>query len=254
MSDIRRKATDQQAVVEIYNRMAADRGGVRNNWEYMTSKQLTDFALLDRAAIDGAHVLNVGCFYPVDEIMYAHRVRRWTAVDLGEETIRVAEAAARELLSDELLSRLQFMVADGTALPFDDATFDVVVSMSTVDHVPDHDSRQRFIDEMARVTRLGGRVVLTVPNRWNRAYAHRRRSASSASAPVFYEYCFAPPELRMMVRRAGLRIERFTSTSEIPALSPRPFLASIDRRPLLATWNAVARYFGARMGVLAVKG
>jgi SAM-dependent methyltransferase len=232
--------------------MAAARQPLRDNWQYMTSKQLTDFALLDQAAIDGATVLNVGCFYPIDEIMFVHRVARWVATDLGEETVRVAEAAAREALSEELFGRLAFAVADGTALPFEDGSFDVVVSMSTVDHVPEPASRQRFINEMARVTGPGGRVVITVPNRWSRGYAQRAK-LDPGSAPVFYEYCFSPLEFRRMVTDAGLRISRFTSSSEVHAFAPRPVLPTIDRRPLLATWNALARYFGARMGVLAIK-
>jgi SAM-dependent methyltransferase len=244
----------QDAVVEIFNKLAADRVEHRDNWTYMTSKQLTDFALLDMADVNAADVLNVGCFYPIDEILFAHRVKSWTATDLGEETIRIAQDTARAALSDRLFERLSFQVADGTALPFEDATFDVTVSMSTVDHVPDGAARQQFINEMARVTRPGGRVVLTVPNRWNRVYARRADLAASGSgAPEFFEYCFSPVELRRMVHKTGMRIVAFTSTSEIPIVGPRPFLPRLDRRPLLAAWNAISRHFGARMGVLAIK-
>ena len=253
MTDRPDLSAEQTEVVETYNQLATARRPVRDNWAYMTSKQLTDFALLDAAGLDGAEVLDVGCFYPIDEIMFIHRVSRWTATDLGHETIRVAEAAAREALSEDLLSRLEFSVADGTALPFEDGAFDVVMSMSTVDHVPDPTGRQRFISEMARVARPGGRVVLTVPNRWSRGYAKRARPAGPDGNDGFYEYCFSPIELHAMVRRAGLRVTQFTSTSVVPVLAPRPLLPSIDRRPLLSAWNAVARYFGVRMGVLAVK-
>jgi SAM-dependent methyltransferase len=247
------ESQSQETVVEVYNQQALRREAVRDNWAYMTSKQLTDFALIDEAGIDGATVLNIGCFYPIDEILFAHRVKRWIAADLGEETVRVAEAAARGALSPDLFCRLEFVVADGTALPFKDGEFDVTVSMSTVDHVPNGDGRQRFIAEMARVTRSGGHVVLTVPNRWSRGYAKRKNLVPANEAPEFFEYCFSPRELRRLVQDAGLEIIRFTSTSEIPALAPRPVLSSIARRPALGAWNAIARYFGARMGVLAVK-
>jgi SAM-dependent methyltransferase len=239
--------------VEVYNEIAAAGPRVRDNWAYMTSKQLTDFVLLDKASIDGARVLNVGCFDPIDEIMFAHRVKSWTAVDLGERTILAAKETARAALSEGLFSRLDFQVADGTALPFDDASFDVVVSMSTVDHVPDASGRQRFIDEMARVASPGGRVVITVPNRWSRGYANRARLVPADEVPDFFEYCFSPIEFRRMVTRTGLSIRRFTSTSEVPVLAPRPVLPSISRRPLLSAWNTCARYFGARMGLLAIK-
>lgn len=253
MSRLGAENQSQQAVVNVYNRQALQNESVRNNWAYMTSKQLTDFALIDEAGIDGATVLNVGCFHPIDEILFAHRIRRWVAVDLGEETVRVAEAAARAALNADLFGRLEFRVADGTALPFGDGEFDVTVSMSTVDHVPDSSGRQRFVDEMSRVTRSGGHVVLTVPNRWSRGYANREKLIPVQEAPAFFEYCFSPPELHRMVRNAGLEVIRFTSTSELLSLAPRPVLPRISRRPALAAWNAIARYFGVRMGVLARK-
>jgi SAM-dependent methyltransferase len=240
--------------VEVYNRLVPEFASLLANWEYMTSKQLTDAALLQQADVDGAEVLNLGCSFPLDEIAFAHRTRSWVATDLGEQTIRVAEEAARRHLSDEVMGKLRFEVADGTALPYADGSFDVTVSLSTVDHVPSAEGRQRFVDEMARVTRRGGRVVLTVPNRWNRGYANRAKLLGPERAPTFYEYCFSPPELRRMVESAGLEVRRFTSTAEIPVLAPRLVLPRLQQRPLLSVYNRVARQFGVRMGVLAVKG
>ena len=235
----------QEQVVSTYDRLVQGEA-LEDNWEYMTSKQLVDFALIDGAGIDGAEVLNVGCFRPIDEMLFAHRVKRWTATDLGRETIAVAEQVARTRLSEEVFSRLRFEVADGTALPYPDESFDVTVSMSTVDHIVEPEGRQRFIDEMARVTRRGGRVVLTVPNRWSRGYARR-------PSPEYFEYCFSPPELRRMVRAAGLEIERFVSAAETPRLAPRLFLLGWPRRPLLKLHNALTRPFGVRMGILGLR-
>ena len=247
------EAQTQQEVVEVYNRLAPEFDQLLANWEYLTSKQLTDSALLQQAGIDDAEVLNMGCSFPIDEMACAHRTRRWVATDLGEQTIRVAEEAARRYLSDDVLSKLSFEVADGTQLPYADASFDVTVSFSTVDHVPSAEGRQRFIDEMARVTRPGGRVVVTVPNRWNRGYANRAKLLGPERAPTFYEYCFSPPEIRRMVSSAGLTIQRFISTAEIPVLAPRLLLPRLQQRPLLSVYNRIAREFGVRMGILAVK-
>jgi SAM-dependent methyltransferase len=234
----------QDEVVDVYNKLAADTGPL-SDWDYLTTKQLSDAKLLHHAGIDGADVLNMGCFLPLDEIVYAHRVESWTATDLGQDTIRAAEEIARRHLSDSLFERLRFEVADGTQLPYPDGSFDVTVSFSTVDHVPTAEGRQRFVDEMARVTRPGGRVVLTVPNRWHRGYAK--------SPKPFYEYGFSPLEVRRMVRSTGLEITRFTSSAEIPVLAPRLLLPRLQRRPLLGIYNRVAREVGVRMGVLAVK-
>lgn len=246
------KDQTQAEVIATFNHQIELLRGLRENWEYMTSKQLCDFALLAEAGIRDANVLNVGCFFPVDEIQLVHQVNRWTATDLGEETLRFAESAARAELHPDLFARLRFEIADGTALPYASGSFDVTMSMSTVDHVVSADGRARFVAELARVTRPGGSVVLTVPNRWNRGYAQRERLYGAESQ--FFEHCFSPRELRTLVRHAGLEVKRFTSTGEAPILHPRAFFPKLDpRRPLASTYNAVARYFGARMGVLAVK-
>lgn len=50
--------------------------------------------------------------------------------------------------------------ADGR-LPFEDSSFDVVVSIEVVEHVEDPFA---FLRELARVARPGGRVVVTTPN------------------------------------------------------------------------------------------
>ena len=49
---------------------------------------------------------------------------------------------------------------DGT-LPFDDDTFDAVVSIEVIEHVEDQFA---FVREMARIAKPGGLVILTTPN------------------------------------------------------------------------------------------
>lgn len=52
---------------------------------------------------------------------------------------------------------------DALALPFPDGTFDCVIASEILEHVGADD---RAIAELARVLRPGGRMAVTVPNRW----------------------------------------------------------------------------------------
>jgi SAM-dependent methyltransferase len=82
----------------------------------------------------------------------ARRHARVTASDyVGALLDKAAARAQAESLDIEL------RVADAEALPFDDASFDVVVSTFGVMFTPDH---QRAADEMLRVLRPGGRIAM----------------------------------------------------------------------------------------------
>jgi len=76
-----------------------------------------------------------------------------TAIDISAELV----AAAREL-SAHVRPSIEFRVADAEALPFADASFDGVISTFGVMFALD---QVRAAQELARVCRPGGRLVLT---------------------------------------------------------------------------------------------
>jgi ubiquinone/menaquinone biosynthesis C-methylase UbiE len=51
----------------------------------------------------------------------------------------------------------------GTALPFPDQSFDIVMSFDVLEHIPDTDAHLR---EVRRVLRPGGSYLLQTPNKW----------------------------------------------------------------------------------------
>lgn len=70
-----------------------------------------------------------------------------------------------------LLNDVPFMAADlCQGLPQGDNTYDLVVSIEVAEHIPNH---ARFFEEIIRVAKPGGRIIVTTPNilnmasRWN---------------------------------------------------------------------------------------
>jgi SAM-dependent methyltransferase len=61
-----------------------------------------------------------------------------------------------------LAPEVHFQVADGLALPFADGSFDRAYSISVLEHI-EGDGDERALAELARVVRLGGRILLTMP-------------------------------------------------------------------------------------------
>lgn len=84
-----------------------------------------------------------------------------TGVDLSRVRIERATAVLQERYP-ELARKVRFVVGDGDKpLPFPDKSFDVVVACAIIEHVVDIFG---LMDEIARVCKPGGCVVLTVPN------------------------------------------------------------------------------------------
>jgi SAM-dependent methyltransferase len=112
-------------------------------------------------------VLDAGCGLGVEvEAMTATGLEAW-GVDVASVTGRWGELER---------NAERFLVADVAALPFRDGYFDAVVTLGVVEHVGTatghltlasdyRQVRQRFVDELLRVTRPGGRVLVAAPNK-----------------------------------------------------------------------------------------
>jgi GT2 family glycosyltransferase/SAM-dependent methyltransferase len=101
--------------------------------------------------------------------------------------------------------RVRFVTGDATALPFDDASFDVVTMFDLLEHVPDD---RAAAAEALRVLRPGGHVVVSSPNlRWHSPYHGWMR-------PI------CPDDAEMMARWGHVR--RGYSLADLAALFGRP--------------------------------
>ena len=107
----------------------------------------------------GMHALDVGCGTGDDVRAMAGIVGttgRAVGIDVSEQLL--AEARRR---ADEAAVAVEFRTGDAHALPFADASFDVVRTERVLQHVEDP---ARVLEEMARVARRGGRVVAAEPD------------------------------------------------------------------------------------------
>ena len=107
-------------------------------------------------SLGGLKVLDVGCGTGVVTRELARRVGPNGSVVGSDPTPGLIEVA-RQLATDEGHPGLIFEVQDGRALPYADASFDLVCAVTVLSHVP---AREKVLQEIARVTRPGGRVLI----------------------------------------------------------------------------------------------
>ncbi len=222
----------------------------RDQYSYMYSKLRSDYTLMERVGVDGKSVLNIGCSFPIDELYYARKISSWTAIDLSPQSIEGAEEILHRELSPELAKKFSFEVADATDLPFDDDTFDVSISMSTIDQIPSAWARQKSIDEMARTTKPGGYVIVTAANWWCLPYAAGIwKMTREKTLHYGYAYLFTPTKLRKMGESAGLEAVYFASSIAPPDVWLGGYPA-IVRYPAGLFFRFVRRwsYLGRRVG------
>jgi len=67
-----------------------------------------------------------------------------------------------------------FTTVTGTRLPFQDGSFDVVVTNHVIEHVGDEAAQREHLLEVRRVLSSGGLAYLAVPNRWMLVEPHFR--------------------------------------------------------------------------------
>jgi SAM-dependent methyltransferase len=140
-------------------------------------------------------VLNVGCAYPIDEIVLGLYAKSWVAIDFVPEVIQ------RNTLEFKYIhmNKVKMLCMDCRELKLEPQSFDVVLDFSSGDHVCR--GRELMRKEVYRVLRKGGLYIVMYPNRNYPGYEN-----SDSCDKFGYEHHFTPEEIRAELEVAGFRI------------------------------------------------
>jgi ubiquinone/menaquinone biosynthesis C-methylase UbiE len=116
--------------------------------------------------VKGCAVLDAGCGTGIFSIIFANQgAGRVTGIDISEGSL----GTARGLKEKFGLDTAVFMQQDMLDLPFEDESFDVVWAWGTVHHTTDP---FRAIDQLIRVLKPGGALLLAVYTRTRLTFLH----------------------------------------------------------------------------------
>jgi SAM-dependent methyltransferase len=110
-------------------------------------------------------ILDMGCGRGAVLLMAAQHLTtgRAVGVDLWQsrdQSGNAADATQRNAAAEGVADRVELHTADMMALPFPDASFDLVVSSLAIHNISGSDGRDKAIDEAVRVLRPGGRLMV----------------------------------------------------------------------------------------------
>lgn len=182
-----------------HSQLAALRGEPSYVWRAGQERRLQMIAQWSK--LEGGHILVDGCGVG----MYASQfIRRYTphveAFDIEHDRAQQARADVPGVV-----------VAAAEDVPYKDSSFDTILSHEVLEHVNDD---RRAVQEMVRVLKPGGRIVIFVPNRWYpfETHGHYWRGKYHFGNTPFINYLpdalrnRLAPHVRTYTRRGLLRL------------------------------------------------
>jgi len=130
----------------------------------------------------GEFILDAGCGTGIFTLDMVSRGARVVGLDLSLSMILRARQKARN-------PEFRVISADILHLPFPKNSFDKTVSITALEFIPDG---QKAVNELFRVTRKGGAVVVATLNSLS-PWARRRREEGRKGHPLFSKVFFRSP-------------------------------------------------------------
>ncbi len=187
-------------------------------------------------------VLNAGFGDGPQVIVYAGSFRSMVGIDVNAERL----TRARRLMDVMNIRNVELFEGSVEQIPHADASFDVILAIDIIEHV---EHPERFLAEMRRLIRPGGRMLITFPamhdhftdavSAIGRLLGRKGHAQPTGWHPDHHQRELPIPVWIDMVQKAGFLLERTRATTMFPPLHlygmPRfwfsnRFIHAVDRR------------------------
>ena len=135
-------------------------------WSSLFGKMFVRDKLVKALALTGTEqVLDAGCGRGLALIGCAKKLTTgkaigidlWSAKDLSNNN---PDATRANAVAEGVADRIDVQTGDITKLPFADASFDAIISMTVIHNIPSREGRDQALRELVRVLKPGGRMAI----------------------------------------------------------------------------------------------
>jgi len=137
-------------------------------------------------------ILDIGCGYGAYTKLLKKYGKVVVGIDISQECIFEARLQHPELT---------FFVASGEFLPFKNESFEVVCLIEVLEHVQNESS---FLQEIHRVLRPNGKLIITVPNKFFPFETHSIKIGKKILEPPIPFFSWLPKQIRKSFERARI--------------------------------------------------
>ncbi|HRY36481.1 MAG TPA: class I SAM-dependent methyltransferase [Candidatus Magasanikbacteria bacterium] len=115
-----------------------------------------------KAAKKGMVVGDIGCGNGVVIPELLHRgIKKYYGLDISSKLIAIA---AKKYKEDIKKGKVEFKVGDALKIPYSKNKFDLVISFAAMHHLPGRENHLKFLTEVKRILKPGGKAIIL---NWN---------------------------------------------------------------------------------------
>ena len=211
------EASDAKAAYEAWHERYAVDEATDMPWHHLVKQHLDE-----RRDLDGKRVLEIGCGRGGFSCWLARQKNRPKEI-VAADFARTAVQKAKGFAEEHEISGVTWEVCDIQALPYSDSTFDTVISCETIEHVP---RPRTAINELARVLKPGGRLLVTTPNYLGpfglyRGYLRLMGRRFTEEGQPINNFLLLP-RTRSWLRQSGLSVSVVDAVGQYLLLPGRP--------------------------------
>lgn len=186
--------------------------------------------------IEERRILDVACGIGYGADFLNHRAGLVVGLDINKPSLEYANGAYGG-------NGARFVNADAKDLPFANRSFDLVVSMETIEHLL---NPEVFLISVLRVLKEGGVFIVSTPNR---LVANPGKTLGDSPKNRFHQREYSKTEFQGLLRKCFRRVDLYGQCLNEAAIRRMPFpLRKVKRLVDLATISRVTRVIPLKDG------